>query len=67
MTKVSINKIKVDVILAKRQITVKELCEKSNFSRNRFYTILNSKRVTPKTAGKFAEALGVDVTEILED
>ena len=62
----TVSKSKVDIILAQRKQTVTELCEKVGFSRNRFYTVMNSKKISPKTAGKLAEALGVDVTEIIE-
>lgn len=63
----TLSKEKVDIIFAKRKQSVTEFCEKAGFSRNRFYTILNSKNISPKTAGRVAEALGVDVTEILAD
>ncbi len=62
----TINKEKVDIILARKKVTATALCEKAGFSRNRFYIILNSKSISPKTAGRVADALGVDVTEIIE-
>ena len=62
----TISKEKVDIILARKKVTTTNFCESAGFSRNRFYTILNSKSVSPRTAGKVADALGVDVTEILE-
>lgn len=62
----TVSKEKVDIILARKQITAASLCEKAGFSRNRFYAILNSKSVSPKSAGRVASALGVDVTEIIE-
>lgn len=61
-----IDKEKVNIYLARKQITVSEFCEIVGLSRNRIYSILNSKKVNPKTAGRIAEALGVDVTEIIE-
>lgn len=64
--RVTISKEKVDLILAEKRLSVTELCKTAGFSRNRFYAVTNSKRVTPKTVGRFAEALEVTVTEILE-
>lgn len=62
----TIDRKKVDLFLAKKKLTVTELCEIAGYSRNRFYTVMNSKKISPKTAGKIAEALDVDVTEIIE-
>lgn len=62
----TIDRNKVDIVLARRKQTVGKLCEDVGLSRNRFYVIVNSKNVSPKTAGRLAEALGVDVTEIIE-
>ena len=62
----TLSKEKVDIVFAKRKQSVTEFCEKTGISRNRFYTIMNSKRISPKTAGRIAEALEVDVTEIIE-
>lgn len=53
----TISKEKVDLILAEKRLSVTELCKTAGFSRNRFYTVMNNKRVTPKTVGRFAEAL----------
>lgn len=62
----TLNREKVDIILARKKVTVSALCENAGFSRNRFYTVMNSKKISPKTAGRVATALGVDVTEIIE-
>ena len=62
----TLDREKVDIILAGQRLSISEFCESAGISRNRFYTVMNSKRVAPKTAGKFAELLGVDVTEIIE-
>lgn len=62
----TIDKNKVNLILAKLQMNATDFCQMCGISRNRFYVILNSKKVAPKTAGKLAAALGVDVTEIIE-
>lgn len=62
----TVSKQKIDIILANKRMNAKELCETIGISRNRFYTVLNSKNVNPKTVGRLAAALGVDVTEIIE-
>lgn len=62
----TLSRKKVDIILARRGVTVSTLCKNAGFSRNRFYTVMNSKKISPKTAGRVAGALGVDVTEIIE-
>ena len=63
----TLSKSKVDVILARRNQTVGEFCEAVGISRNRFYVVMNSKNVQPKTAGRMAEMLCVDVAEIIEE
>lgn len=62
----TLDREKVNVVLAKRQQSVCSFCKESGISRNRFYAVMNSKKITPKTAGRFADALGVSVTEIIE-
>lgn len=47
-------------------MTVTQLAERCGISRNRVNVILNSRTVSPMTAGKLAKALEVDVTEIIE-
>ena len=61
-----INRSEIELILARKQMTATRICERAGFSRNRFYEIMRSKSVTPKTAGKMAAALEVDVTEIIK-
>lgn len=62
----TLDREKIDIILAERKMSVTDLCNTAGISRNRFYTVMNSKRISPKTAGKFAEVLGVPVTDIIE-
>ena len=62
----TVSREKINIIMARKQVTAAELCEMAGFSRNRFYAILSSRNVVPKTAGRVAAALGVDVTEIIE-
>lgn len=62
----TLNREKVDIILARKGVTISAVCKNAGFSRNRFYTVMNSKKISPMTAGRVAKALGVDVTEIIE-
>lgn len=58
---------KIDLQLARNQWTVKNLAEAYGVTRNRINILLNQREVSTVSAGKLASALGVDVTEILED
>lgn len=58
---------KINLAMARKQMTVTQLAEAYGVSRNRINIILNQREVTPLCAGKMAAALGCDVLEILED
>ena len=62
-----LSKNKINVAIAKEQITLTKLAERYGVSRSRMNLILNSREVTPVCAGRLAKALNVDVTELLED
>lgn len=57
---------KIEIAMAKGCLTIAQAAEKAGISRQRFSTILNQRNVTPRTAGRVAKALGVDVTEIID-
>lgn len=57
---------KINLQLAKKKWTVARLAEAYGVSRARMNVILNSQVITPICAGRVADALGVDVTEISE-
>ena len=57
---------KINLVLARNQMTVTQLDEKCDISRSRVNVILNSRTVSPVTVGKLAVALEVDVAEIIE-
>lgn len=56
---------KYAIALANSGLTVGQAAERANMSRQRFMMIINSKRITPQSAGRIAKALGVDVAEII--
>ncbi|WP_418750614.1 helix-turn-helix domain-containing protein [Frisingicoccus sp.] len=63
-----VSRQKVDVLMARKSIeSQKKLSEKSGVSRQSISYILNGRSCQPFVAAKIANALGVDVTEILED
>lgn len=57
---------KIAIALARQKLSKTQLAEKAGMSRNRLNVLLNSKKITPVSAGRIAEALEVDVTEIIE-
>lgn len=60
-----LDKTKIEQIVAQRQMKITELSNKYGSSTANFYRILNAKKIYPRTAGKLAEALGVQVTDII--
>ena len=61
-----VSKEKIDIARANRCMTITELAEAYGVSRTRLTMILNQREVTVVCAGRLAKALGVDVTEIIE-
>lgn len=61
-----ISREKINIAMARKKMTVAKLSEVYGASRARITIILNSREVSPAVAGRLADALGVDVTEILE-
>lgn len=57
---------KLDVVMARKKMTVTNLAETYGVSRARMNVILNSRNISTVCAGRMAAALNVDVTEILE-
>nr|DAH86203.1 MAG TPA: Regulatory protein-modification, helix-turn-helix, transcriptional regulato, DNA [Bacteriophage sp.] len=58
---------KIDIALARNSLTITNLSERYGVSRSRMNIILNMREVTPVCAGRMADALGVDVKDIIED
>lgn len=55
------------MILAERLMSKTDLADLCGVSRQNVSTIMTRGTCLPKTAGKIAKGLGVDVTEIMED
>jgi len=58
---------KINLMLARKQMTVQKLAEIYGVSRARMNIILNQREVSVVSAGRMAVALECDVVEILED
>lgn len=63
----NISAIKIETILANRGSTKAALAQCCGISRQNISTIVRRGTCEPKTAGKLATGLGVDVTDILEE
>lgn len=58
---------KLNLELARQKLSINELCEKAGLPRTTFGQVRRGERnAKPKTIGLIADALGVDVTEIIE-
>ncbi len=61
-----LNRDKVNIAMARKKMNVTDLAKAYGVSRARMNVILNSQVLTPVCAGRVADALGVDVTEIID-
>lgn len=62
-----ISKEKINIEMARKKMSVKALADAYGVSRARINVVLNQREVSTVSAGRLADALDVDVTEILED
>lgn len=62
-----ISKAKLIVALARKQWNQRDLRDNAVVSAQTILNLNKGKTVMPATVGKIAAALGVDVTEIIED
>ena len=62
-----INGNKIEWLAAERGCTLKELAEKAGITRQNLSTVKTRGTCRAGTIFKIAKALGVDVTELLED
>ena len=58
---------KVEILKARNKLSIADMAERYGVSRARMNVILGQREVTALTAVRLAEALGVDVTEILSE
>jgi DNA-binding Xre family transcriptional regulator len=62
-----ISKSKLNIALARKQWNQRDLRDNAIVSAQTILNLNKGKSVMPATVGKIAAALGVDVTEIIED
>lgn len=62
----NINATKIETRLAELGITKSALAERCGLSRQNISTIVRRGTCEPKTAGKLAKGLGVDVADIIK-
>lgn len=62
-----ISRNKINLQLARKRWTIQRLADAYGVSRSRINVLLNQREVSTVSVGRLADALGVDVTEILED
>ena len=65
-TQMQISKVKIEVIMAQKGLNQTELSEHSKIGRARLSAIINGKNCRPSTIAKLANALRVDVKEIID-
>lgn len=62
-----LDRAKVQIAMARKCLDARMVAKRYGCTTGRFYSILRSRAVYPTTAGKLASALGVDVSEIIEE
>lgn len=55
------------MILAEKQITLKDLCEESGIGVSTLQKVRKGNTPRPATIGRIAKALGVDVQDIIQE
>ena len=58
---------KLDLLLAKKRIAVREIIGRKQMSSNTLMRIRREQVLLPKTVGRLAAALGAEVEELIKD
>ena len=67
MYSVKLNREKLLIAMARACMGAQDICSSAEMPRPTVNNALSGRSILPETAGKIARALGVDVTEIMED
>ena len=59
--------LKIETLLAQKGLTKRELAERCGISQPQISTIVRRGTCAPRTAGKLAAGLGVDVSQIIKE
>jgi len=62
----NLNTKKVEILMAEQGISQKNLAERCGMPRQNISAIIRKGKAEPKTVGKLASGLGVDVKDIIE-
>lgn len=62
-----IDKRKLEIAMARKQMSYKELASKADLTKDTLTRVHMHKRPHPQSVGRIAAALGVDVTEIIAE
>lgn len=62
----NLNTQKIEILIAEQGITRTQLAEQSGLARQNLSTIIRRGTAEPRTVGKLAKGLGVDVADIVE-
>lgn len=62
-----LSKLKIEIAIANSGYNMQELANRAGISRQRWHVLVNQREIRPVCAGKIAKALGVNVTELLEE
>ena len=62
-----VDKRKLDIAMARAQLSQKDLAKKAGMPISTLCTVTQRKSFRPATIGRVAAALGVDVTETIEE
>lgn len=65
--KLNLSRDKITRVMARKSLTTTKVGELMGVTRAYASIMVNKSSATPKAVGRLANALGVDVTEILED
>lgn len=61
-----VNKEKLNIAIARSCLTITDLAKKAKMSKTTVSAVISGENCKPVAIGKIAKALGVDVTEIIE-
>lgn len=60
------NRQKLELAMARACVNANDIAEKAEMPQPTVKNVLTGRNVNPRTIGRVAKALGVDVTEIIE-
>ena len=66
VTIVPIDPFEIQIALVRKRMGRRDLCQKTGISESNFSSMLRRGTVRTTTAGKIADALGVDVMDIIQ-